>query len=314
MNYECFRLVDKPYKSSVAVLTSGDFGFLFCIGSHVHSRREATSSGADIFDMSQNIAHVRACSRAAAAGHQAKVGTGFSEGRPSCVLGGFARWDCLGFKADNVRKQQQDYTWFLHYITPSMWKGMESLDGPNVLEKLCHHAALLGLRNPTEQSVATLLTISFDTHALFGFWEVVLDAAAQGLHQKAIGQRWKLHFAFASIAGKSRRITWGVTAACLPRPGGNFSRKLRERVLLKNSCSIDHQNDKTIADHQPLTTANDTANDKTIADHQPLTTANDLLRRSAEKICREDLLRKSAEKICWENLLRRFAEYRPPKW
>ena len=65
----------------------------------------------------------------------------------------------------------------------------------------------------------------------------------------------------------------------------SFSRKLRERVLLKNSCSIDHQHDKTIADHQPLTTANDktiadnqpltTANDKTIADHQPLTTAND---------------------------------------
>ena len=64
-----------------------------------------------------------------------------------------------------------------------------------------------------------------------------------------------------------------------------ISRKLRERVLLKNSCSIDHQHDKTIADHQPLTTANDktiadhqpltTANDKTIADHQPLTTAND---------------------------------------
>ena len=64
-----------------------------------------------------------------------------------------------------------------------------------------------------------------------------------------------------------------------------FSRKLRERVLLKNSCSIDHQHDKTIADHRPLTTANDktiadhqpltTANDKTIADHQPLTTAND---------------------------------------
>ena len=50
-----------------------------------------------------------------------------------------------------------------------------------------------------------------------------------------------------------------------------FSRKLRERVLLKNSCSIDHQHDKTIADHQPLTTAND----KTIADHQPLTIAND---------------------------------------
>ena len=50
-----------------------------------------------------------------------------------------------------------------------------------------------------------------------------------------------------------------------------FSRKLRERVLLKNSCSIDHQHDKIIADHQPLTTAND----ETIADHQPLTTAND---------------------------------------
>ena len=101
-----------------------------------------------------------------------------------------------------------------------------------------------------------------------------------------------------------------------------FSRKLRERVLLKNSCSIDHQHDKTIADHQPLTTANDKTiadhqplttandkNDKTIADHQPLTTANDkTMRRSAEKICWEDLLRKSAEKICWEDLLRRSAE------
>ena len=78
-----------------------------------------------------------------------------------------------------------------------------------------------------------------------------------------------------------------------------FSRKLRERVLLKNSCSIDRQHDKTIADHQPLTTANDKTiadhqplttandkNDKTIADHQPLTTANDkTMRRSAEKIC-----------------------------
>ena len=89
MNYECFRLVDKPYISSVAVLTSGDFGFLFCTGSHVHSSGEATSSGADIFDRSQNITHARACSRAAAAGHQAKVGTGFSEHRPSCVLGLF---------------------------------------------------------------------------------------------------------------------------------------------------------------------------------------------------------------------------------
>ena len=68
--------------------------------------------------------------------------------------------------ADNIRKQPQDYTWFLHYITPSMWKGMESFDGFHVLEKLCHHAALLGLRNPTEQSVATLLTLSFDTHGL----------------------------------------------------------------------------------------------------------------------------------------------------
>ena len=102
------------------------------------------------------------------------------------------------------------------------------------------------------------------------------------------------------------------------RTCGGCSRKLRERVLLKNSCSIDHQHDKTIADHQPLTTANDKTiadhqplttandkNDKTIADHQPLTTANDkTMRRSAEKICWEDLLRKSAEKICWENLLR----------
>ena len=217
MNYECFRLVDKPYESSVAVLTSGDFGFLFCIGSHVHSRREATSSGADIFDRSQNIAHVRACSRAAAAGHQAKVGTGFSEGRPSCVLGGFARWDCLGFKADNVRKQQQDYTWFLHYITPSMF-GRAKCIGEAVSSR-CF--AWL------EESYRTICGDALDDifwypWAAFGFWEVVLDAAAQGLHQKAIGQRWKLHFAFASIAGKSRRITWGVTAACLPRPGGNF--------------------------------------------------------------------------------------------
>ena len=31
------------------------------------------------------------------------------------------------------------------------------------------------------------------------------------------------------------------------------------------SFMLDHQHDKTIADHQPLTTAND----KTIADHQP---------------------------------------------
>ena len=28
--------------------------------------------------------------------------------------------------ADNICKQPQDYTWFLHYLTPSMWKGMES--------------------------------------------------------------------------------------------------------------------------------------------------------------------------------------------
>ena len=99
-----------------------------------------------------------------------------------------------------------------------------------------------------------------------------------------------------------------ASSSTLPRSGNAMvslsrvracSRKLRERVLLKNSCSVDHQHDKTIADHQPLTTANDktiadhqpltTANDKTdktIADHQPLTTANDkTMRRSAEKIC-----------------------------
>ena len=34
---------------------------------------------------------------------------------------------------------------------------------------------------------------------------MVLDAAAQGLHQKAIGQIWKMHFAFASIAGKIQK-------------------------------------------------------------------------------------------------------------
>ena len=73
----------------------------------------------------------------------------------------------VGLVVDNsVRKQQQDYTMFLHYITPSMWKALESLSGQKVLEKLCQHAALLGLRNPTEQSVATLLTLSFDTHGL----------------------------------------------------------------------------------------------------------------------------------------------------
>ena len=124
-----------------------------------------------------------------------------------------------------------------------------------------------------------------------------------------------------------------------------FPRKLRERVLIKNSCSIDHQNDKTIADHHATPDHSkwsaekicwedaekicwenllrrfaekiccgdllniDHQNDKTIADHQPLTTAwEDLLRRSAEKICWENLLRKSAEKICWENLLRSSAE------
>ena len=114
-----------------------------------------------------------------------------------------------GSAADNVRKQQQDYTWFLHYITSSMWKGMESLDGPNALE--------LWLEEPYRTICGDALDVIFwYPWAAFGFWEMVLDAAAQGIHQKAIGQRWKMHFAFASIAGKSRRITWGVTAACLP--------------------------------------------------------------------------------------------------
>ena len=108
----------------------------------------------------------------------------------------------------------------------------------------------------------------------------------------------RLHVLFCLWGGEAGRPTCVLTfflafVKCIPIRVSCFSRKLRERVLLKNSCSIDHQNDKTIADHQPLTTANDTANDNTIADHQPLTTANDLLRRSAEK-----MLRRSAEKIC----------------
>ena len=88
------------------------------------------------------------------------------------------------------------------------------------------------------------------------------------------------------------------------------SRKLRERVLLKNSCSIDHQHDKTIADRQPLTTANDktiadhqpltTANDKTIADHQPLTTANDKTIADHQPLttANDKTMRRCTEKIC----------------
>ena len=57
---------------------------------------------------------------------------------------------------------------------------------------------------------------------------MVFDAAAQGLRQKATGQRGKMCCAFASIAGKSRRVTSGAMAACLPRSrvtGANGGRK-----------------------------------------------------------------------------------------
>ena len=91
-------------------------------------------------------------------------------------------------------------------------------------------------------------------------------------------------------AQSDERVIKATGAIPAPKQKNNiflfFSRKLRERVLVKNSCKIDQHDetiadyhdetiadyhDETIADHQPLTTAND----EKIADHQPLTTAND---------------------------------------
>ena len=138
-------------------------------------------------------------------------------------------------------------------------------------------------------------------------WGIVSVAMSPGmgllfllfLFHGAIAHQGPLEHARANLKGRVHLIASCAYSVSVFLIFLTISRKLRERVLLKNSCSIDHQHDKTIADHQPLTTANDKTiadhqplttandkNDKTIADRQPLTTANDkTMRRSAEKIC-----------------------------
>ena len=120
-----------------------------------------------------------------------------------------------------------------------------------------------------------------------------------------------------------------------------FSRKLCERVLLKNVCAIDHQqlttvrwwsnswpptpdhsNMMIIADDNSWPPTRDHSNMMIIADddnswpptpdHSKMIAENGcwewLLKVAAETGCWEDLLRMAAEKSCWEELLRAAAE------
>ena len=119
----------------------------------------------------------------------------------------------VGLAVDNLRKQQQDYTLFLHYITPSMWKAMENLHGQKVLEKLCQHAALLGLRNPTEQSVATLLTLSFDTHGLLLESDTHTSALRARLDTHTSALRARLDTHTSALRARSPFTREGVSQA-----------------------------------------------------------------------------------------------------
>ena len=154
---------DKSRISSIAVLTSGDFGFRFCLFTRRRQRRSNFERRRNYLRGIKTLAtfeDVRNQLLQDIKVSLEKVSLTVDQAACLVDLLDVTVWGSsvdelkaaatprAGLAADNVRQQQQDYTLFLHYISPSMWKAMESLGGQRVLEKLCQHAALLGLKNP----------------------------------------------------------------------------------------------------------------------------------------------------------------------
>ena len=60
------------------------------------------------------------------------------------------------------RKRNQDYMTLPQHVPEALWQSIRNLSGHMALEKLCAHSVLLGLRHPTEWTMAMLLCVSFD--------------------------------------------------------------------------------------------------------------------------------------------------------
>ena len=73
-----------------------------------------------------------------------------------------------GTEASQGRRATQDFTDMPRFLPDSVWQVLlnEKVSGQEGLEVLCHHAANLGLRLPSEATIAMLLTLSYQGQAL----------------------------------------------------------------------------------------------------------------------------------------------------
>ena len=71
-----------------------------------------------------------------------------------------------GTEASQGRRATQDFTDMPRFLPDSVWQVLlnEKVSGQEGLEVLCHHAANLGLRLPSEATIAMLLTLSSIGH------------------------------------------------------------------------------------------------------------------------------------------------------
>ena len=66
------------------------------------------------------------------------------------------------------RRSLQDFVELPNYLTDSLWQTLldRKTSGQEALELVCQHAALLGLRLPSESTMAMLLTLAYQGQAL----------------------------------------------------------------------------------------------------------------------------------------------------
>ena len=86
------------------------------------------------------------------------------------------------------RRSLQDFVELPNYLTDSLWQTLldRKTSGQEALELVCQHAALLGLRLPSESTMAMLLTLAYQGQAL-AMSEIPSTAKTEAAHQEALG-------------------------------------------------------------------------------------------------------------------------------
>ena len=84
------------------------------------------------------------------------------------------------------RKQVQDYTNLVLYLPERVWQSLAQDSRHVALEKVCKHAVALGLKHPSEQTVALILALVYDQEGQ------LLESDRWDLLQKQKGQIKKL--------------------------------------------------------------------------------------------------------------------------